>query len=325
MQCVIYHPLHLDGTFGLTPNTTTKRDMVQFVSEHDCTDSGNVTELSPESLDRFCSTPSFIGVLTHNNDIVGTMITPIFRAQYKGTSIITTYTTFLCIHKSHRSSGLAMGLIRAIMKEGYVRYGINHGYYLTFAAHHSISTKIESWYRPINIKTAGDAGFTLQSFSARGDRGNARQRLAYHVPKPSVLPVKAAPETYDIILKILQSGDLYLTPTKQELEWLCRCFDVYTVGTHSLFMLFPMVSLISSTGKRVRNAQVALMIGDALPQALWIANGAGYDLLYGWCSSEVTATRVTNIRGLVTMTGAYMESYNTRILIPNDRMMVPIF
>ena len=77
-----------------------------------------------------------------------------------------------------------MILIRAVMKEGYTRYGINHGYYMTFAPRHSISNEIKSWYRPINIKKATDAGFTLQTFSAKGDRlpSATRQRLAYHIP-----------------------------------------------------------------------------------------------------------------------------------------------
>lgn len=342
---IIYHPLHMDGQLGNAPDEETKLRIMEFIRVNDCTDSGNVTELSRESLDRLFLTPSVMAVLfsslesecgtssTSRKDdkIIGTMISPIFRAQYGDFSLLTSYTTFLCVAKDYREKGLAMILIRAVMKEGYTRYGINHGYYMTFTPHHSISNEIKSWYRPINIKKAGEAGFTLQTFSAKGDRGNSstHQRLAYHIPKPSVLPIKATPESYDLVMKILRqgcsSGKLCLTPTKQEFDWLCNCFDIYIVGTASLFMLFPMSSIISSTGKRVRNAQVALMIGDVLSHALWIANENKYDLLYGWCGGDITREKVVAIKGLITVARSFVELYNSKFNIPNNSMSVPLF
>jgi ribosomal protein S18 acetylase RimI-like enzyme len=331
ITCSIYHPLCLDGQIGPTPDKEIKQQIMNFIRENDCTESGNITELSLESLERLLSTPSVMALLINNNNnnkIIGTMISPIFRANYRGSfEFLTSYTTFLCVDKEFRDKGLAMALIRAVMIEGYNRYGINHGYYMTFTSHHNINNEIKSWYRPINVKRAGEAGFTLQNFVKKGDRGSAatRQRLAYHVGKPKILPTKVSSESYDIILNILKTGDLYLTPTRQEFEWLCKCFDIYMVGTDSLFMLFPMTSLISSTGKRVRNAQLALMIGDVLSQALWIANENGYDLLYGWCGGDITSERVSNIRGLITVAKSYLELYNTQFSIPNNKMMVPIF
>jgi len=326
ITCSIYHPLHLNGEEGTTPDQETKMQIMKFIRENDCTESGNITELSSESLERLFSTPSVMAVLSENDKIIGTMISPIFRANYKGSfEFLTSYTTFLCVAKEFRDKGLAMALIRAVMIEGYNRYDINHGYYMTFNPHHNIHNEIKSWYRPINIKKAAEAGFTLQSFTRKGDRESTRQRLAYRIVKPSILPIKISIESYELALKVLKKGDLYLTPTKQEFEWLCKCFDIYIVGTDSLFMLFPMVSLISSTGKRVRNAQLALMIGDILSQALWAASESGYDLLYGWCGGDITPDSITNIKGLITVAKSYLELYNTRSNIPNNKMMVPIF
>lgn len=323
----------MDGQGGSTPDEATKLRIMDFIRVNDCTDSGNVTELSRESLDRLFSTPSVMAVLLNSleDKIIGTMISPIFRAQYGDFSFLTSYTTFLCVDKNYREKGLAMILIRAVMKEGYTRYGINHGYYMTFTPHHSISNEIKSWYRPINIKKASEAGFTLQTFSAKGDRGNSstRQRLAYYVPKPSTIPVKATSHSYELVMKIFRqgrnSGQLYLTPTKQEFDWLCNCFDIYTVGTDSLFMLFPMTSIISSTGKRVRNAQVALMIGNVLPHALWIASENKYDLLYGWCGGDITKEKVVAVKGLITVAKSFVELYNSKFNIPNNNMLVPLF
>lgn len=348
ITCIIYHPLHMDGKLGTTPDEETKLRIMDFIRVNDCTDSGNITELSRESLNRLFSTPSLMAVLLTSSEresgtssashedakIIGTMISPIFRSQYEDFTFLTSYTTFLCVAKEYREKGLAMILIRAVMKEGYTRYGINHGYYMTFTSHHSISNEIKSWYRPINIKKADESGFTLQTFSTKGDRGKSsnnkiRQRLAYYIPNPSILPIKATPESYDLVMKIFKqrrnSGQLYLIPTKIEFNWLCNCFDIYTVGTDSLFMLFPMNSIISSTGKSVRNAQVALMIGDVLSHALWIANENKYDLLYGWCGGDITKEKVVAIKGLITVARSFIELYNSKFNIPNSSMSVPLF
>jgi hypothetical protein len=349
MKCTIYHPLTMNGTrmemeSGLTANIS------KFIETHDRTESGNITELSSESFGRFFETPCFIGILLKNGEILGTMITIIMRVKIDDREFITTYTTFLCIHKDHRDSGLAMILIRSIMREGYQKYGIQHGYYMTSNTHHSVHSEIKSWYRPINIKRASAAGFTLQTFDRRGDRQSVamRQKLAYHVSKPSPLPVLGSYyEVMDIMKKRSNGvvkdpqdltpgpflfgdkkgllGKLCLDPTYQEFIWLSKCFDIYTVGDYGIFMLFPMTTYISGTGRRVRNAQVALMVGDILPQALWIANEKGYDLLYGWCSSDVTSEKVISIRGLITTAKSYLELYNTKKIINNNDMMVPIF
>lgn len=316
----------MNGKHGPIPDEQTKSRIINFIKINDCTGSGNVTELSSESLERLLSTPNILAVLIKNNNIIGTMISPIFRAKYKDFSLLTSYTTFLCVDKKHREQGLAMTLIRAVMKEAHSRYNLCHGYYMSSTPHHNIHNEIKSWYRPINIKKSGEAGFTMKSFkNDRGGSSTTKQRLAYHVSKPSILPIKASPLFYELILRILQKGDLYLTPTYQEFEWLCKCFDIYTVNNDSMFMLFPMVSFISSTGKRVRNAQVALMIGDVLSHALWVANDNKYDLLYGWCAGDITEDRVSNIKGLITTDKSCLEFYNTRIAIPNNNIMVPIF
>lgn len=336
--CLVFHPQHMDGTTGLNPDASMKADIIEFIRAHDRTSSGNVSELCLDSLNRLLSTPSMMAILINDSAIIGTIITLILRVQYRDPTtkeirdLITSYTTFLCINAECREQGLAMALIRAVMKEGYARYGAQHGYYMTSTAHHSVNSEIKSWYRPIDIKKARVAGFTLQTFgpqgkSTRDSEKAMRQRLAYYIPKPQILPQRAAPDDFSFVHLInkLGHGDLYLNPTQQEFRWLCECFDIYIVNGKGLFMLFPMVSLISATGQRVRTAQLALMIGDVMPQALWAASESKYDLLYGWYTSDVTQERVTNIRGLTTISSTHLELYNTRTMIPPNAMMVPIF
>lgn len=334
IKCVIYHPLNFNGVIEDSIDNDMKNKLIKFINTHDRTDSGNVTELTPESLERFLSIPGYIGILHQKEKLIGTMFTILLRAEYKSPELqrheniqlITSYTTFLCIDKNFRNKGLAMILIRAIMKAGDDRYNIQHGYYMTFDKHHDINNKIESWYRPLNIKNATNAGFVLENVSRSTDRDpSIRQKLYYRVNKPSIIPRKVSIDDYEKIAPILKNGSLYLIPTKKEFGYLCKCFDIYVVENDKLFMLFPMTSLISSTNKRVRNAQLACMIGDVLSAAIWIANEEKYDLIYGWCASDTTIDNVKNNHGLITTAVSYLEFYNTKHIIPNNQLMLPLF
>lgn len=315
MKCEIY-----DSSL----NDETKLNIMQFIQTHDQTESGNVTELSVDSFTRILATPGIIAVLKHESKIIGTMISMFFRVQYNDFKFMTSYNTFLCVDSKYREQGLAMILIRAIMKEGYNHHNINHGYYIAANYRHQIHCEIKSWYRPINIKKMVNAGFTVQTFNKNMRDTQIQQRLAYHIPKPNILPIKVTDKLYNLICKLLKKENaIYLTPTMSEYRKLCHCFDIYIVGDYGLFMLFPLTCLISGTGKRVNSAQLALMIGDILPHILWIAQENKCDLLYGHCMGDVTEERVIGSRGLVTTGKSYLELYNTKIPVPN--MLVPIF
>jgi hypothetical protein len=327
LQSTIYHPCCIDGETGVYPDEVTINRIIQFIRTNDQTGSGNITELSRESLNRLFSTPCIMGLLMKESTIVGTMISLIFRVRTRdGFSFLTSYTTFLCVAAEYRNHGLAMALIRVIMHEGYSRYQIHHGYYITFTPHHSVNAEIKSWYRPLNLKRSLSAGFDLQTFPGqRLSEAAMKQRMAYHVAKPNPLPVKVTNASYTQVHKLLARGDLYLAPTKQEFIRLSNCFDIYLVGDYGLFMLFPLTAIISSTGKTVRNAQLALMIGDVIPQAMWAANDENYDLLYGWYAGDVTEERVAASRGIITASTCYVELYNTRVMLPLGGMTIPLF
>ena len=197
---------------------------------------------------------------------------------------------------------------------------------MTFTSHHGFKNTLKSWYRPIDLKTAAEAHFTLATFSNPKDRNKLLlKKMGYYIKQPKVLPRKAEIEDYELVRKILRRGDLYLNPSPQEYQNLLRCFDWYLVDSDKLFVLFPITSVIASSNKRVHNTVVTLMIGDALDSALWIAKREKYDLLYGWCGSEITEERITAIRGHITVSSTFLEFYNTKTPIPNEGLMVHIF
>ena len=329
MRCKVYHTVNVD--VGGEISQQLQSEIMDFIRVNDCTDSGNITELSQETFDRLLSAPCFIGVILLKNRIVGTIFSIVLRVRTDclPDDFLTSYTTFLCVARDYRKQGLAMALIRAVVKEGLKHYGIIHGYYMTSDPHHPVNNPIVSWYRPINLKKSLSAGFTLESFTKRGDRrastALSRQKIAYHVSKPINVPRKVDKSDYLLIQPLLRKGSIYLDPTLDEFGSICQCFDVYIVDDLGLFMLFPMSSVISTSGKQVRNAQLALMIGDLMPHALWTARDNGYDLLYGWCASDISKEKVLGIRGLITTSKTCLEFYNTRSSIPNSHFMLPLF
>lgn len=318
--CTIYHPCTLDARPGIALSQAMQERIMAFINTHDVTDSGNVTQLVPRNFERLLTAPTVIGVVQRDTTIIGTMFSLPLRVRYQDTTLLSSYTTFLCVSKEERASGLAMVLIRAVMQLGYQWYGINHGYYMTATPHHPIATPLKSWYRPINLKHCKASGFTLQPFATVD-----HERRAYHVGRPRIMPLNATSRDYQAILPLLQSGDFHLAPTQSEWSQLCECFDCYVVPGKGVFFLFPLRVHMSERHKTVNIAQLALMVGDVLPQALWIADQQHYDLLYGRYYGAITESRVAQIRGQTTAAQEVVEFYNTRMAIAGAQMAVPIF
>lgn len=315
IRCQVYK-----GNVTTFPETI-EDTIIDFIKKHNRTGTGNITELDIDTFRRLRSMPGVLGILWEKDLIVGTMISLTFNSTYKDKDISTSYTTFLCIHDKYRKKSLAMVLIQSIIKFGYETYGINHGYYMTLTPHREIRNSIESWYRPINLKVLRNAHFSLANFETVGNRSSGRQKLFYHIAKPKILPRKATIEDDHIIQDILNRGTWHL---KQSSSHLLLGFDIYIVN-NSLFMLFPMTSLIASSGKRIKSLVLVLMVGNVLSEALWVAKESGVDLLYGWCGGDITPDIVNEVRGHITVTETYLEFYNAHESIPNRHIMMPIF
>lgn len=295
-----------------------KNEIINFIRINNQTESGNITELTEESFNRILSTRSLIGVLIKDyNQIIGTIITLIFKTNQ---GINSSYTTFLCVAPEYRKQGLAMVLIRAIMKKSEEKYDLYHGYYLTSNPHHNINHKILSWYRPLNVKKAKEAGFTLKEYKSK-----THQRLSYQITKPKCLPTRATVNDYEKVITLLEQNNFQLQPTKKDYIKLIKCFDVYLTNNNGLFMLFPLTSYISQTSKRVRNAQLVMMITNCLSEILYIANNDGYDLLYGFCNGLINEDSVNKIHGIITESDNYLEFYNSNYAPSLDEFFLPIF
>jgi hypothetical protein len=316
IRCQIY-----EGEVTTVPESI-ESDVINFIKIHNRTGTGNITELEVETFRRLRSMPGALGILWEDNLIVGTMFSLSFHSNYKNTKLDTSYTTFLCIHNKYRKQALAMILIRSIMKFGYDHYGLNHGYYMTLTPHHELRNSIASWYRPINLKALAEAHFSLATFIKPNDRTQTlRQKLWYHISTPNVLPRKATLHDDLTIQSILRRGTWHLEQSSAD---LLNGFDIYLVN-NNLFILFPMTSVIASSGKRIKSLVVVLMIGNVLAEALWLAKERKVHLLYGWCGGDITSEAVNKVRGHLTVSETFLEFYNSRESVPNNEIMMPIF
>lgn len=321
--CEIYSPITLDGQEPVPLPAQVENDIQQFIAQQNRTATGNVTELPTSVLARIKSTPSAITVLTYKRLIIGTMFSLILRCAIDGTEVLSSYITFLCVNKVMRKKGLAMIMIRCTLQEGYRRYGINHGYYMTETVHHDNHSPLTSWYRPLNIKRARSAGFQIPTFILNNKGSRQTRRMTYSIGRPGVLPTPAIIDDYSTARKILATGKFALAPTEDEWSMLCQCFDIYLVQDYGLFFLFPAQLTVQNTGQKVYLAELVLMIGDCLSQVLWIVKDK-YDLLYGWCIGDITGPRVSAAKGINALSNVYLEWYNSHLVAVADAK-IPVF
>jgi hypothetical protein len=328
LECRIYHPRTLNGITADPFSDNLKFKLETFIGDNYHMNE-NTLQLTPDCLQRILAVPCFIALLLRNDTIIGCVISIVLRCGsiMLDNDILSLYATYLCVKQSEREKGLAMILIRATLLKSYQHYGINHGYCMTDKPHRIINNIIRSWYRPVNLKKAIEAGYDVQNFNKPGDRLSpfVRQKMAYHIGKPDVLPVKAKIEDYNLVYDILCKGEFYLRPTLSEYQGLISCFDIYIVGTTSLFMLFPITIFVRKINSFVKHAHLTMMIGDALSAVLWAAQESGYDLIYGWMTGDVTLEKVHKIKGLMTISKAYLDYYNTRAAISSVNTFTPLF
>jgi hypothetical protein len=270
----IYHPFTLDGKRINLIDDDLRLRIIEFV------EADSHIENFVEIFDKSLSIPCFVGVVSCNNDITGVVFTILLRVS----NIITNNIAFL--------SGTSdiIPFLRNSISE--------YGYFMAPDYNSSVS-----WYRPINVSKVQAAGIKLGSFSRRSDVGKtmtysalaARRRVAYSISNPDIIPRKISQVDYEVVLPIFRRDDPYLNPTFKEFGFMCEFFDIYIVE-ENIFMLYPM---IKSSETKISTVNLALMIGDVMPEVLWIVKEKGYDLLWGSCSGDITKEKVQKSNGMI--------------------------
>ena len=89
LHVTIYHPSSIGDTTSIKIPYDIQEHIIAFVSQHDRINGGNTTELPRETLDRIMSYPSTFGLLYANDQLIGIIISLIFRTKYYDNDILT--------------------------------------------------------------------------------------------------------------------------------------------------------------------------------------------------------------------------------------------
>jgi hypothetical protein len=287
---------------------------ILFVNTYNHVHGCNITRINREIFDNIRTIESGLTILLLDEMLIGTIITLIYPFCYKDIDARTSYTTYLCIHPKFRNHGLAMALIRSSINIGATRAEYYHGYYLTPEPHWEPKRKMESWYRPINVKAALKAGFQMDTFN-RGQKNVSLKRLGliYYVKEPnsSCVPVDPVGDYTDAV-KALKQKNFYMAPSMEEWQGMCRLYDIYRVVDDFFFLFITEVEVID-TKEIVNNAYLALATSpDLLQHALWVSKQRECVLLCGLYFGYITHDKVFDDKGSTTTAESYLEMYNCR-------------
>lgn len=281
------------------------KEISYFVHSHNKVQGDNISELSIDKIKKLSKISSIISTLWLKDMIIGVILAVVLPFN-KGKTL---YATHLCVHERFRSNGLAMYLIRSMLIAG-TKYDSYHSYYLSPSSHQGNAFQVNSWFRPINANKMRSIGFDIESHN-------------YKIKNNTTTPVSI--QDYNTIINKFRQGDIYLSPTLEEFKDMMKFFDIYRVG-NEFFILYNGSVIIKSKGKRVNITYLSWMSDVSIfKNVLYQAKRNKTDVLYGIYIGHITQDLITKNMGHTTEGKMILEMYNTKISIPLEKFMLPIF
>lgn len=322
--------------------------LISFVNKHNRQEAGNITMLTEDILRRierqWVAALLFRGT-KESGELVGSvmaLVMPVGRdsgssERGNGGRVLSSFVTYLCLHKNERGRGFAPLLVRALIAEGR-RGGVTEGYF-TIARDdvHRIPMHgplvLPGWYRVLDVQRARKAGFTIPA--SGWSPGSGQERLHFKARKitTTVRSMTKSLVDRELFLAILSSSPttVYPTPSEREWEFFVETFDLYVVtgatGTPiGLFGLFPLPVHFCRSGEKVTMRILSLIHGPVFKEALWITQATRAPILYGHlvphCPNGLTREMVTQNNALITNTINYLGFYGPEI--PGSQFSLPL-
>lgn len=245
------------------------------------------------------------------------------RSETKSSSYATALTTHLCVHKDHRSKGLAMALIRAAITHGY-EHGVYTGYHYIGSAKTLSHIPVKAWYRPLNAKEAARVGYTLVVPPVKGVRDYGRLAAMFyrtgvkHKYRPTILTDFSSLQVRKVSLDIpteiewkrLNSSPLIwqtlLSPKgKVEMVGCYRSFPIQRDGFKAPIKAAQIVYVETATSCSGKDELAAL------ESFLGVIEAAGYVVIHGLAQGPLVeyADRLK----LVQTSFMYLDFYNLNL------------
>lgn len=322
-----------------------KEEVIQFITTHNITASGNTTLLSLDELDKYLNLGArFLLLRSHTTkkSLIGVVMTlplPV-RVYKKGYYQVLThgYTTFLNIHTSLQGHGLCMALIRQLIADGY-EDGIYCDYHIIPTKIGENSLLLDSWYRPINLSKCINSGFIFPGYNQ--DRNKNKNRLRYNTRLPPGIDcIKVnhinAENSLNWYLATVADKHFAFYPDLNFWERWTKTFDTYIVKDGQeivgLFSLSKAEVYIKSTNSQAILAIPLLYVksndtsnNKVLKSLLHIAASKNYDVLYTYQYGYITDNDLESIQAIKTTTKLYFSMYNNSICLDREDIVAPTF
>lgn len=261
-----------------TWSTCTIHQLFDFLDHHYIQDDEMVLEYSKDTL-RWLMPPGDefnIAVRDNKNKLIGFICGKPAEAVSDGKQMPVLFINLLCVHKKHRSKGLAPLLIQEVSRRA-VLHGIFQAVYTAVTEIPTPIIKVKYYHRLLNVEKLRACGFfktnrkDLKSIHVRG-RSHMRAMEESDVPH-----VRRLLELYFAHFK------LTMAPTEEYVRWLLPKNGVvhsYVSDEGDKFLsLYRVGYKYKATGLVLEQAYVMHALGDVLGDAAVLAKNEGYDLL----------------------------------------------
>ena len=330
------------------------QEVSKFVCEYNKMSTGNITLFTVNDIHRYLKLPNTSLVMkSTSGKIMGTIFSlelPIKVGQNNGNNkdnnqdngnknnkdqiIIHGCTTFLNVHNIVRGYGLCMALIRDLIFRGYKKQ--------IFCDYHMVSMKIgdnafkiNSWYRPINLKSCVKIGFLYPDWDNPSIK-NRRLAMRYNtklLPNISFILIDHNNLSISLEYYLSQVGNkkFVFYPDKDLWNMWISSFPTYLIYYNNelagLLSTNNLSCYIEVTKQHGKLLFPTLCVGDVekvLSVLLYLASQNNYDAVYMYQSGYITSTHLENIKAIKTDNDVWFSLYNNRVSLTPGDLMVPL-
>lgn len=326
-------------------NENVKEEIITFIKNNNKTTSGNITLLTIEELEIYIRLGSkwlLMRSNTSKRSLIGVVMSLPLSIKVKDNNtykIITHgYTTFLNVHSSLRGHGLCMAMIRELIHDGY-KEGLYCDYHLVPDKIGENSILIDSWYRPLNLKSCVNLGFIYPGYD--DSRSKIKNRLKYSTRlQPDVETVlidqDTAVNTYYYYRQLVSDKEFAFYP---ELDfwmlWIQEfpTFLIKDIKNKKDIGIFSLGS-VSVRVKKENEDKVAKLslpvlavstnTNKLLSSIIHESSNLGYDALYIYEIGDFSSEELERVHSLKTTTSLYFSMYNNKMNLNKEEIITPI-
>lgn len=326
-----------DKYLKLKLNEEITKDELMFMLEHGIGQSGNSMIIDP----RLKEHSVVVKLVDKENTMYGFCLSIKCTLYLQGENnyeiISSGMTSHLCIHKKYRQKELAKYIISGIIDEGF-KHNILTGYHFINEPKTASNIKVYNYYRPLNIGTALESGYQVQSIKKSSnsfylDIRPSKSQLKELETEFSVGEYKSYSFEHTLFedLQFLQQRNrkLSLLFSAMEFEKLNKVFHFYTVKDKGKIIGLVIYKLllvhIGKLGKVCSNAQICLleMKDDyshiVLSKLIHHLQENKFIVMTGACFGALSDEKLRKKFGFVTSGYQYLDFYNLNVKLKDSK------